>query len=130
MRWFARRRSDDAVEPLNIDAVVAAGMRDKTAARQAIVALDRERARVLRTQRVLVKQSSVVSPGKARMIGRSAFSTATGMVQVGTELRQANEAAASTTGLNVSEQLRAIEERLEAVANARVQLISVVESIG
>jgi len=92
--------------------------------------LDRERARVLRTQRVLVKQSSALSPGKARMIGRSAFSTANGMTQVGTELRQANEAAASTAGLNVTEQLRTLDERLEAIANARFQLVSVAESIG
>lgn len=117
MRWpnlLHHNKSMTGTQSLNIDGVVAAGLRDESAAYQAIKQLQRERKLIEREQRAIHAKIRHVDPRQMRGIAISdAASPELAAYQIGETMRDANESAASR-----DEQLAALDERLELISKA------------
>jgi hypothetical protein len=124
MRWFKswRQVEDETIPELNIDGVVADGLRDRAAARNSLQLLKREWESVQRRKRSLEKQSKRLNGAKMRSVMRSAGA---GLVELGTmEMTSAMRDSSDPGG---EAHLQAIEERLAEIERARVRLYSYLE---
>jgi hypothetical protein len=122
MSWVRRalgRTSDDALsEPLNLDGLLAEGLRDRAAAKRAIALLDRERKAIVRAQRTLEKQSKTLTSGTVRGIIRGPGIAELQAQHLTQAMQQANDAGGSLS------QSVALDERLAAIDRTRSQLYS------
>jgi hypothetical protein len=132
MRWlnlFRRNRSNDLPdESLNLDGLLAEGLKGKASARNAISRLNREREAIIRTQRVLIGGSGNLTPGKVKSIYRAASASPTSdlaSMQLSQAMQDAN--ASSRSGLDASAQLAMLDERLAAIDRTRAQLFAAID---
>jgi hypothetical protein len=132
MRWlnlFRRNRSNDLPDDsLNLDGLLAEGLKDRASAKRAIARLNREREAIIRTQRALIGGSGNLTPGKVKSIYRASSAAGTsdlaGM-QLSQAMQEANESGRS--GLNASGQLAMLDERFAAIDRTRSQLYTVID---
>ena len=127
MRWLDRipwfRGSPTDGDALDIDAVLAEGLRDPASARRASALLRRERQALLRQRKDADRRSGLLTPSRVQTIIRPGYrSPGMEAYQLSRAMREASasDQAATLRG----EQLAAIEERIRAVDGALAQLKS------
>ena len=125
-RMFGRDMAEAASEPLNLDGILAEGLRDRAAARKAIDRLNHERTAILKSQRALEKRSNALSSRTVKGIIRGPGLPELRAQQLSQAMRQANDPG---SGLNSSAQLVALEERLAAIDRVRAQLYAVLDRL-
>jgi hypothetical protein len=118
------RGHDGAPEPLNLDGLLAEGLRDRVAARKAIALLDRERTAIRNAQRTLEKQSKALTSSAVRGIVRGPGVAELQAQQLTQAMQQTNDAGGS------SSQTVALDERLAAINRTRSQLTSYLDRLG
>lgn len=117
MRWpnlLHGHKQSAGERSLNVDGVVAAGMRDRSAAYQAIRQLQRERKLVEREQRAIHAKSRHVDSRLMRgIVVSDSAAPELAASQISEAMRDANESAASR-----DDQAAALDERLEMISGA------------
>ncbi|MGH2549323.1 MAG: hypothetical protein ACRDHN_08025 [Thermomicrobiales bacterium] len=134
MRWlnlFRRNRSNDLpAESLNLDGLLAEGLKDRPSAKRAIARLNREREAIIRSQRALIGGSKTLTPGNVKNIYRAssaAGSSDLASLHLSQAMQDANEGGRS--GLNASGQLAMLDDRLAAIDRTRSQLYAAIDRI-
>lgn len=129
MRWLRQLFRREDVSPLdellNLDGLLARGLRDRASARKAIEQLNRERKAILKLQRTLEKRSRAMGPGAIKTVIRTGGVADLQSQQLSQAMQQANN---PNSGLN-SSQIAALEERLAAVDRIRSQLYAYLDGL-
>lgn len=118
LNWFRRdEETPDTREPLDVDRLLAEGLRDRTSAREAIERLKEERTLLLRQQRAVDKQFRRSTTKDIRNMDRSG--PAVGPYQLSQAMQDTNTAGQDSARV---EQEADIARRLQAVDDGLARL--------
>lgn len=119
--WFRRNALDHSVEPVDVDQLVAAGLRDAASARPAVSELKRYRKDLVRRRKHLEKPLNQLSPANVRRIASS--NPSIGSLQMTHELRLRDDHTENSGRMmQLAEVQRQIEQVDDAVHQLRVQI--------
>lgn len=122
MRWFGwfRRDSETAldIKPINVDALVRVGLRDRASAETSLGLLTQKRKEIQRGLRVLDKRADRLTPAKVRNIARSG-SGQIGPYQLSQHMQQTNaryqDSARGGQVATLERQLRVVEDAITSL---------------
>jgi hypothetical protein len=124
---FRRDPDDDTGDPLDIEHVLATGLRDARAARDALQHLAIERKRLARQRKVIDAQFKRLTPKRVRLIDQSSSGNPQSESFMLTHAMREADAANQQPR---SDQLAEIESRMKAVDRAETELRAYLRRVG
>jgi hypothetical protein len=126
-RFLGKRSEGETGDPLDVDQVLATGLRDARGARAALEQLNGERRRLERQRKAVDAQFARLTPGRVRVIARSnPGNPQTEAYMLADAMREADAANQQAR----SDQLAEVENRLQAIDRAEKELRAYLRRVG